>query len=189
MKKTNHLFYRKLASSHQTAGHRISCLVTDAFLAALLLLLQAALAALPNIEIVSLLVILYTLLLGKRVFLILSVFSILEGILYGFGLWLIAYLYVWPVLACLVFLLKRFHAPDFVYAIFSGCFGLSFGFLCSLPYVFAGFSAMISQWISGLSFDLLHGISNFILTLILLKPLRQSLRLCLKYQFTSQNNE
>lgn len=183
MKNTTHLSHNKSALSPQDARRRIRRLVTDAFLAALMLLLQIALAALPNIEVVSLLVILYTLLLGIRVFLILSVFAILEGILYGFGLWLIAYLYVWPLLAVLVLLLKRIHTPDWGYAVLSGIFGLSFGLLCSIPYGFNGIGTLISQWINGLSFDLLHGISNLILTFILFKPLKRTFTLCLNQLF------
>ena len=82
-------------------------LALGGILAALLFAAQAALAFLPNIELVSLLVILYTLFLGKRVVPVLLVFALLEGLLYGFGLWWVSYLYVWPLLAGLAALLKR----------------------------------------------------------------------------------
>ena len=62
-------------------------LVRDAFLAALLLVLQVSLSWLPNIELVSLLMILYTLVFRRHVWVILYVFVILEGLIYGFGLW------------------------------------------------------------------------------------------------------
>ena len=68
-------------------------------LAALLFAGQVALAAIPNVEIVSLLVILYTLALGRKVFLVIYTFVLLEGVFYGFGLWWINYLYVWAALA------------------------------------------------------------------------------------------
>ena len=45
---------------------------------------QVVLSVLPNIEIVSLLVILFTLFYGKNVFFIIYSFVILEGFLYGF---------------------------------------------------------------------------------------------------------
>ena len=56
-------------------------------LTALLFIGQVFLAFLPNIEIVSFLIILYTLVFGRKVFLMIYTFILLEGILYGFGLW------------------------------------------------------------------------------------------------------
>lgn len=58
----------------------------DAFLSALLFLSQMALSWLPNVELVSLLLVLYTLVFKKHVWLILYVFIALEGLFYGFGL-------------------------------------------------------------------------------------------------------
>ena len=48
---------------------------------------QVALAFLPNIELVSLFVILFTLVFRKRVVGALGVFILLEGLVYGFGFW------------------------------------------------------------------------------------------------------
>ena len=90
-------------------------LAADGLLTAVLFVLQVALSYLPNIELVSLSVILYTLVLGKRVIPILLAFSLLEGLLYGFGIWWISYLYIWPILAGCTWLLKKFHSPDWGY--------------------------------------------------------------------------
>lgn len=89
-------------------------------LTAVLLGGQVALAALPNVEIVSLLVILYSLLLGRQVFLIIYAFVLLEGCLYGFGLWWVSYLYVWTLLAIIALALRRTEAPALFWAILSG---------------------------------------------------------------------
>lgn len=64
------------------------------FLTAVVFAAQVVMGFLPNIELVTLLFILYTLVLGKKVFLIIYVFVFLEGFFYGFGLWWINYLYV-----------------------------------------------------------------------------------------------
>ena len=87
-------------------------LAVDGLLTALLFVSQVAIGYLPNIELVSLFVITYTLVLGKRVIPILTAFTLLEGILYGFGIWWVSYLYLWPVLAGLTWVLRKFHAPD-----------------------------------------------------------------------------
>ena len=64
---------------------------------AILFLGQVLLRALPNVEIVSLLLLLYTLFLGRKVFYIVYAFVLLEGFLYGFGIWWFSYLYVWSI--------------------------------------------------------------------------------------------
>ena len=153
-------------------------IIADGFLAAVLFALQIALSHLPNIEMVSLMVIVYTLVFGKRVLHILSVFTILEGMFYGFGVWWISYLYIWPLLAGAAAVLKKFHAPDWAYGILSCFFGFSFGFLCSLPYISGGIGALFAWWISGIPFDVVHGISNLVINLVLFKPIRRILILC-----------
>ena len=65
-------------------------LVTLAACTAILFVGQIALAFLPNIEVVSLLIILYTLTFKKRVLWIIYGFALLEGMLYGFSFWWIS---------------------------------------------------------------------------------------------------
>ena len=152
-------------------------------LTAVLLGGQVALAALPNVEIVSLLVILYSILLGRQVFLIIYVFVLLEGCLYGFGLWWVSYLYVWALLAIIALALRRTEASALFWAILSGFFGLAFGALCALPYlVTGGIAAAISYWLAGLGFDLIHCVGNFLVFLLLFRPLYRLLsRLLRRY--------
>lgn len=152
-------------------------------LTAVLLGGQVALAALPNVEIVSLLVILYSILLGRQVFLIIYAFVLLEGCLYGFGLWWVSYLYVWALLAIIALALRRTEASALFWAILSGFFGLAFGALCALPYlVTGGIAAVISYWLAGLGFDLIHCAGNFLVCLLLFRPLYRLLsRLLRRY--------
>ena len=94
-------------------------------LTALLFIGQVFLAFLPNIEIVSFLIILYTLVFGRKVFLMIYTFILLEGILYGFGLWWFQYLYLWSILAATVLLLRRFNHFLF-WSVISGVFRTGF---------------------------------------------------------------
>ncbi|WP_417043965.1 hypothetical protein [Dysosmobacter sp.] len=151
-------------------------------LTAVLLGGQVALAALPNVEIVSLLVILYSLLLGRQVFLIIYAFALLEGCLYGFGLWWVSYLYVWTLLAIIALALRQAEALALFWAILSGFFGLAFGALCALPYlVTGGIAAAISYWLAGLGFDLIHCAGNFLVCLLLFRPLYRLLSRLLRW--------
>lgn len=148
-----------------------------ALLAALMVALQVALMALPNVELVSLLTVLYTRRYGKKALIILYVFVLAEGLIYGFGLWFVNYLYVWTVLWGLTLLFRRME--DLVgWVILLGAYGLGFGLLCAIPYVFIGGPGYaVSYFISGIPFDLAHGLANAVLAAILLRPLERLMRL------------
>ena len=147
-------------------------MVLCALLAAVMTVLQVAMAALPNIEPVALLTLAYALVFGRQVFYIVATFALLEGLVFGFHLWWVSYLYIWPLWAAAVLLLKRGgERPALFWAVVSGAFGLSFGALCALPYLAGGPWAAFSYWVAGIPFDLLHCGGNFFLTLALVKPL------------------
>ena len=65
---------------------KVKDMVILAFLTAILLVGQVGMAFLQNIEVVSLLIIIYTLLFRKKVFYIIYIFAFLEGMIYGFGI-------------------------------------------------------------------------------------------------------
>lgn len=136
---------------------------------------KEALAFLPNVEIISLFTILFTLVFRKRMIGALSVFLLLEGLLYGFGIWWVMYLYIWPLLALFTWLFRRM-THTLQWAVFSGLFGLSFGALCSLVYLPFWTPAHVISWIiGGLLFDGYHCAGNFLLALFLYRPLRTAL--------------
>lgn len=133
---------------------------------------------LPNIELTSFWLIMFTLFFEKRVFWAVPVFVILEGCVYGFGLWWGMYLYVWPLLVLFTWLFRSQKSVWF-WSIFSAIFGLMFGLLSSLTYVVigavgegvkSGLYSGFSWWIAGIPWDITHGISNFILMFVLYKP-------------------
>ena len=143
-----------------------------ALLGVVLVASKQALAALPNIELVSLFTILFTLVFRRRVLGALGVFLLLQGLLYGFGSWWAMYLYVWPLLALLTWLF-RWMDKAWQWAIFSGLYGLAFGTLCSLVYLPVGGPSMALAWmLSGLPVDAVHAVGNFALALVLYRPLR-----------------
>ncbi|MDD4113493.1 MAG: hypothetical protein PHC56_10765 [Herbinix sp.] len=150
---------------------RTKDIVIIGVMAALLIVLQVGLSFLPNIELVSLIVILCTIIYGWKTLYIIYIFVIAEGLIFGFGLWWVNYLYVWTILMLLTMLFRDKQSP-FLWAIISGAFGLSFGLLCSIPYLFIGGVPMaVSYFISGIPFDAIHCVSNYIITLVLIKPL------------------
>lgn len=140
---------------------------------ALLEVSKIALAIIPNVELVSLLLIVFTLVMGRKTYLVTVGYAIIECLLWGMGTWVIMYLYVWPILVATIRLLNKLHINSVLaYSIASGAFGLLFGAFSSLTYVaIGGWSMGFSWWINGIPFDLIHGISNFIICLALYKPL------------------
>ncbi len=147
-------------------------LTEPALCTALLFGLQVALAALPNIEVVTLLVMLYTRWFGRRALFIIYLFALLEGVFYGFHLWWLMYLYVWTILWLAVTWLEERLCSTLSWAVLGGAFGLVFGFLCSFPYLAVGsVRVVLGWWIAGLPFDLIHGCINFVLILTLFAPL------------------
>lgn len=137
---------------------------------------KAALSFIPNVEVVSLLIIVYSLVFGPKVLFSVFAFVLLEVFQYGLGIWTVMYLYIWPILSLLTLLFRNIVNPIF-WSLLSGIFGFLFGALCTLPYLFIGGpSMMFTWWLSGIPWDITHGISNFFICLILFIPLRALLK-------------
>jgi energy-coupling factor transport system substrate-specific component len=150
-------------------------LTTMALLGAILYIGQICLAFLPNIEVVSILIIVYTLIWQRKALLPIYVFVLLEGVTYGFGLSWIMYLYVWAILY-LVVRLARKNDSVLIWAVVNGAYGLSFGALCAIPYLAAGgIGTAFAWWTSGLLFDIFHCVGNFVTALVLFRPLMRIL--------------
>ncbi|MGN1179956.1 MAG: ECF transporter S component [Suilimivivens sp.] len=143
-----------------------------ALLSAILYVSKVALEFLPNVELVSLLTVLYTLVFGKEAFLIVTVFNLFELIQWGFGTWWFSYLYVWPLLVLITLLLKKVIREEFlIWSVVSGVFGLIFGSLFAVVYLPIDKAYALSYWISGLPWDVWHAVWNFVLMLVIGKPL------------------
>ncbi len=136
---------------------------------------KVAMAGLPNIEPVSLFIMLFAVVFGKKCIYPIYTYVVMEFLCYGIHLWSINYLYVWLILAAGAWLLRSVKNP-FVWALLSGGFGLLFGLFCAPVYlVSGGIGYAVSWWISGVPFDLLHAGGNFVMALVLFVPLRKLL--------------
>ncbi len=142
-------------------------------LAALTFAMKVVMAGLPNIEPVSLMVMLMMVVFGWRGLYGVYTYVALEILFYGLGIWNVYYLYVWAVLAVLVMAFRWMESP-LGWAILSGVFGLSFGALCAVADVFiGGWAFAAAKWVSGIPFDIPHCAGNFVIALLLFKPLRK----------------
>lgn len=154
---------------------RLVSMCAMAMMGVLLTAGKEVMAFLPNFEPVTLLTVLFTVTFGGAALGAVGVFLGLEGLLYGFGIWWVMYLYVWPLLWGLTMLLRRMNRA-WQWAVFAGAYGLAFGALCSLVYLPAGGIKTVLAWTAaGFPFDIMHAGGNFLLMLLLYRPLRGAL--------------
>lgn len=143
-----------------------------AILGAMTFAAKYVMGGLPNIEPVSLMVMLFGVVFGKKAVYPIGLYVMLEILFYGLGIWNIMYLYIWPLLGTAAYCLRRMRLP-LGWALLSGGFGLLFGLLCApVDVVIGGPGYAVSKWISGIPFDIAHCIGNFVMALVLFCPMR-----------------
>ncbi|MBR4456554.1 MAG: hypothetical protein IKS32_10060 [Solobacterium sp.] len=158
-------------------GKRIHTLVWIAAMTAILEVSKAALNGIANVELITLLVILFTRHFGwKPTLAAVLLFAVLESMWWGLSIWTITYFYIWPLLVWLAHSTAK-DTSLFSACVLSGGFGLLFGALCSLTtLVTAGPRAAFAWWVAGIPYDLIHGASNALICFVLYKPLNRILR-------------
>lgn len=136
---------------------------------------------LPNIHMLGMLTMLYTVVYRKKALIPVYVFIFLEGALSGFAMWWVPYLYLWAILWGVTMLLpknmpSKIAAP--VYMVVCGLHGLCYGILYA-PFqaLWMGYSfKMTLAWIAaGFPFDVMHAIGNVAFGSMIL-PLSRLLR-------------
>ncbi len=135
----------------------------------------------PNIHLLGVFTIAFTVVYRKKALYPIYIYVILNGIFCGFAAWWIPYLYIWTVLWGIVMLLPE-NMPKkirpFIYMAVCAAHGFLFGTLYApMQAVLYGlsFQGMISWIIAGLPFDFVHGVSNFFCG-ILIMPVISVLR-------------
>ncbi|MBO4265029.1 MAG: hypothetical protein J5922_02995 [Clostridia bacterium] len=127
---------------------------------------KIAMDALPNIHLLGMFTLLYTVVFRKKALIPIYVFVFLCGIYGGFDLWWIPYLYMWALLWALTMLLPKNMKPKIamiVYPAVCGLFGLAFGTLYAPAYALMfhlDFRGMIAWIAAGVPFDALHAAGN-----------------------------
>lgn len=139
---------------------------------ALIFATKMALYALPNINVNAVLIILCAIFFGWKSLFSVAIYVLLEGLVNGFHIWWFGYLYTWPLLAALAICLRSCRSA-LTWACVAAAFGLFFGPLMYLEYfaINGGWEMFFVMWVQGIPFDLLHCGGNFVLTLVLFRPL------------------
>ena len=137
-------------------------------LAAIMFCSKLLMEALPNIHIVGMLCMLYTVIFRVKALIPIYLYVFLTGLYAGFDIWWIPYLYIWAILWAFTMLLPKNMpraAAIVVYSVVCGLHGFLYGTLYApAQAIFFGFdfNQAIAWIIAGIPFDILHGIGNII---------------------------
>ncbi len=149
-------------------------LVLFAMLGTLMFCSKIIMEVLPNIHLLGMLTMTYTVVFRKKALLPIYVYVVLNGLYAGFSVWWVPYLYVWTILWAATMLLPRKmprKAALFVYPILCSLHGFAFGILYApAQALFWGldFAQMLAWIAAGASFDVLHGVSNLFAGMLVL---------------------
>ena len=176
-----------MATSTHKFRRRLVKLILYAIFGVMMFISNMIMSWMPNVHMASVLLVIFTVVFRAEALIPLYVCVALYGLFYGFSLWWIPYLYIWLPLWAVVMLLPRNMTPAvaaLVYMVVCAVHGLLFGVL------YAPFQALIFEysfaetlaWIAtGLWFDILHGIGNFCLAVLVLPLSRALLSMKRKY--------
>ena len=141
--------------------------------------------ALPNIHLLGMLTMVYTIVFREKALFPLYVYVLLNGLYAGFNMWWVPYLYIWTVLWGVTMLLPRHLSKKAACVIYPAVCGLH-GFLFGILYAPAQVVMMrlngeqaLAWIVAGIPWDILHGVGNLVVGLLIL-PL--STRLSRLYQ-------
>ncbi len=121
----------------------------------------------PNIHLLGMFIMVFTVVYRKKALIPIYIFIFMTGLFNGFSVWWIPYVYIWAVLWALTMLLPKkmpTAAKAVVYPLVCALHGFAYGTLYApaqaLMFGF-NFEQTIAWILSGIPFDIIHGISNF----------------------------
>ncbi len=128
---------------------------------------------LPNIHLVAVLTVVFTLVYRQKALYPIYIFVLLTGLYGGFNAWWVPYLYIWTLLWVIVMLLPKRMPRALavgVYAVVCSLHGFLYGILYApAQALFFGldFKGMLTWIAAGAVFDTVHGVSNFFCGLLI----------------------
>ncbi|MCI1981979.1 MAG: hypothetical protein LKJ45_02315 [Oscillospiraceae bacterium] len=149
--------------------------------AAMTFAVKLVLAPLANVELVSLMLCVFTVVMGFRPGLtaafVFTTLTVCESAYYGAGDWIAAYFINWPLLTVLTWLFLKNGNQEIRAAAVLGLFGFFFDLSsAAIKLILFGRIYALTYLISGIPFDAIHGASNFITGLFLFRPLCSQLK-------------
>ncbi len=152
-----------------------------AMLGAIMFCSKIIMEALPNIHLLGMLTMVYTLAYRKKALIPIYVYVMLNGLFSGFNLWWMPYLYIWTILWGVTMLIPQGlskKAAYIVYPIICSLHGFAFGILYAPAQALIfhlNFEQTLAWIAAGFSFDIIHGIGNFLVGMLII-PLSELLK-------------
>lgn len=160
-------------------------MVIFAMLGALMFCSKIAMEALPNIHLLGMFIMTFTVVFRWKALIPLYIYVFLDGLFGGFNVWWLPYLYIWAILWGITMLLPRKmpkKAAMIVYPIVCALHGLLFGVLYAPAQALLyrlNFRQTVAWVMSGLPYDALHAVGNLASGLLIV-PLAELLRKLMK---------
>ena len=149
-------------------------LVLFAMLGALMFCSKIVMEALPNIHLLGMLTITYTLVFRAKALIPIYLYVGINGLFSGFSMWWVPYLYIWTILWGVTMLLPR-NMPRkiglVVYPLLCALHGLAFGLLYAPAQAVMwglNFEQTLAWITAGIPFDVIHCVGNFAVGLLIL---------------------
>ena len=173
-----------MATKHSSKRYQVQHIALLGILTTLCYISRLLFQFLPNVQPVTVILLLITIILGTRDGLIVAILSILiSNINLGLGVWTIAQISSFTVIILLTGLVKtQFTRIPFIgMVIYAGLTGYVYGFVISAVQApFFGIQNFWAYYLAGLPFDTLHALGNsgfyFILAPILIPIMNKFLK-------------
>jgi len=148
-------------------------LVIFAMFGALMFCSKIIMEALPNIHLLGMLTMVLTVSFRAKALIPIYIYVLLNGIYAGFNMWWVPYLYIWTILWGITMLIPKNiprAAACVIYPIICALHGFAYGTLYA-PAQAVLFGLNFEQttaWIiAGLPFDVIHGVSNLFVGMLI----------------------
>ncbi|MBQ8408677.1 MAG: hypothetical protein IJY39_07410 [Clostridia bacterium] len=157
-------------------------------LGALMFCSKVVMEFLPNVHLLGMLTITYTLVFRTKALIPIYINVLLVGLYGGFNLWWVPYLYIWTILWGITMLLPK-NMPKkiacVVYPVVCSLHGFAYGTLYAPAQALMfglDFDGMVAWIIAGFPFDVIHGIGNLVAGLLIV-PMTALLQRLVKKQY------
>ncbi len=134
----------------------------------------------PNIHLLGMLTMAYTLTYRKKALIPIYVYVLLQGAFAGFALWWIPYTYIWTILWGITMILPKNMPAKIAVPVYMGvcalhglCFGTLYAPAQAIMYGLS-WKGMIAWIVAGLPFDAIHAAGNLVVGALIL-PLSRTL--------------
>ncbi len=162
------------------SSRKIRDMAIFAMLGALMFASKIVMEILPNIHLLGMLTMIYTIAYRMRALIPIYIYVVINGVYAGFSLWWMPYTYIWTLLWGATMLLPKNMPLKAKYVVYPTVCALH-GFLYGTLYAPAqalmfglDLSGMLAWIVAGFPFDIIHGVSNIFMGL-LVYPLSQLL--------------